>query len=242
MVAVLIVDKNGVITETNLKAFSLEEICKKAKIKTVEDYTRKQVWTVRLPKESESMHIALYARTKGRAGQENKYEFPPPIDHELFFGKCMLVRQTDVQDANDAIDLTKSLWKRIYDKLFGGFDDCMDSEEESDDDMEGMTLSKAGYALDDGFVVEDEDEDEDEEQLHFDDEEEYNTEDEKPKTKKKGPKGLKGSKDSKSSTKDSKSATKTKKETQKEPKKEQIEVVSYEDCDSELEEEDYFEN
>lgn len=239
MVAVLIVDKNGVITETNLKAFSLEEICKKAKIKTVEDYTRKQVWTVRLPKESESMHIALYARTKGRAGQENKYEFPPPIDHELFFGKCMLVRQTDVQDANDAIDLTKALWKRIYEKLFGGFDDCMDSEEESEDDMEGMTLSRSGYALDDGFVVEDENEDEDEEELHFDDEEEYNTEDEKPKTKKKGSKSSKG-------TKGPKSATKTKKETKKEPKQEpkqeHIEVVSYEDCDSELEEEDYFEN
>ena len=237
MVAVLIVDKNGVITETNLKAFSLEEICKKAKIKTVEDYTRKQVWTVRLPKESEPMHIALYARTKGRAGQENKYEFPPPIDHELFFGKCMLVRQPDIQDANDAIDLTKALWKRIYEKLFGGFDDCMDSEDESEDDMEGMTLSKAGYALDDGFVVEDEDEDEDEdeEELHFDDEEEYNTEDEKPKTKKKGSKSSKGSKGPKS-------ATKTKKETKKEPKQEHIEVVSYEDCDSELEEEDYFEN
>lgn len=235
MVAVLIVDKNGVITETNLKAFSLEEICKKAKIKTVEDYTRKQVWTVRLPKETESMHIALYARTKGRAGQENKYEFPPPIDHELFFGKCMLVRQTDVQDANDAIDLSKALWKRIYEKLFGGFDDCMDSEEESEDDMEGMTLSRSGYALDDGFVVEDENEDEDEEELHFDDEEEYNTEDEKPKTKKKGSKSSKG-------TKGPKSATKTKKETKKEPKQEHIEVVSYEDCDSELEEEDYFEN
>ena len=239
MVAVLIVDKNGVITETNLKAFSLEEICKKAKIKTVEDYTRKQVWTVRLPKETESMHIALYARTKGRAGQENKYEFPPPIDHELFFGKCMLVRQTEVQDANDAIDLTKALWKRIYEKLFGGFDDCMDSEEESEDDMEGMTLSRSGYALDDGFVVEDENEDEDEEELHFDDEEEYNTEDEKPKTKKKGSKSSKG-------TKGPKSATKTKKETKKEPKQEpkqeHIEVVSYEDCDSELEEEDYFEN
>ena len=235
MVAVLIVDKNGVITETNLKAFSLEEICKKAKIKTVEDYTRKQVWTVQLPKETESMHIALYARTKGRAGQENKYEFPPPIDHELFFGKCMLVRQTDVQDANDAIDLTKALWKRIYEKLFGGFDDCMDSEEESEDDMEGMTLSRSGYALDDGFVVEDENEDEDEEELHFDDEEEYNTEDEKPKTKKKGSKSSKG-------TKGPKSATKTKKETKKEPKQEHIEVVSYEDCDSELEEEDYFEN
>lgn len=224
MVVVLIVDKNGVITETNLKAFSLEEICKKAKIKTVEDYTRKHVWTVRLPKETDPMYIALYARTKGRAGQENKYEFPPPIDHELFFGKCMLVSQKDVQDANDTVDLSKSLWKRIYEKLYGGFDDCMDSEEESEDDMEGMTLSKAGYALDDGFVVEDDD---DEEDFHYDDEEEYNSEDEKPKSKKKV---------SKSSSK--KSSIKSKKETQKEP----IEVVSYEDCDSELEEEDYFQN
>ena len=81
MVTVLIVGKNGDITETNLKTFSIEEVCKKAKVKSTEDYKPKHVWTVTI--KSVKYHIAVYAKVKGRAGQENKYDFPPPIDSEL---------------------------------------------------------------------------------------------------------------------------------------------------------------
>ena len=35
--------------------------------------------------------IELWARAVGRAGQENMYEFPPPLDDVLFFGNCLLV-------------------------------------------------------------------------------------------------------------------------------------------------------
>lgn len=176
MIVVLLVEKSGQITETKLKTFSIEEICKKAKVKSVEDYKRKHVWTVNI--ESITYHIALYARTTGRAGQENKYDFPPPVDSELYFGNCMLVNQTTPTDTNEVQDLSKEKWFAIYEKLFGGFDDCMDSEDESEDDIEGLELTKDGYEIDD-FVVEDDD---------YDEEDDYETEEEiveEPPTKRK---------------------------------------------------------
>lgn len=211
MVAVLIVGKNSEITETKLKTFSIEEICKKAKVKTIDDYKRKHVWTVMLNKQP--YYIALYAKTNGRAGQENKYDFPPPVDSELYFGNCMLVSQKDATDANEVIDLSNSTWELIYEELFGGFDDCMESEEESEDDMDGLEIGKSGYELDD-FVVDDEYDEEDEA--------EYETEEEEiiEEPKKKSKKGTKASKNTKKT---------------KEPKQEE-----YLGCDSELEEETYF--
>ena len=166
MVVVLLVDKSGQITETKLKTFSIEEICKKAKVKTVEEYKRRHVWSVTI--KTGSYNIALYARSSGRAGQENKYDFPPPVDSELYFGNCMLVNQITLNDANEVQDLSRDSWNAIYEKLFGGFDDCIDSEEESEDDLDGLELTKNGYEIDD-FVVEDED---------YDEEDDYETEEE----------------------------------------------------------------
>ncbi len=208
MVTVLLVAKSGEITETKLKSFSIEEICKKAKVKTVDDYKRKHVWTIMLNKKN--YYIALYAKTNGRAGQENKYDFPPPVDTELYFGNCMLVSQKDGTDANEVTDLPKATWELLYEELFGGFDDCLHSEEESEDDMEGLQVGKSGYELDD-FVVDDEDDEE--EEADYETEEEI-IEEPKKKTKK-----------------TSKKATKKQKEIKEE---------EYLGCDSELEEESYF--
>ena len=164
-------------------------------------------------------YIALYAKTNGRAGQENKYDFPPPVDSALYFGNCMLVSQKEAVDANEVIDLSKATWELIYEELFGGFDDCMESEEESEDDMDGLEIGKSGYEIDD-FVVDDSDE-ENEEENDDEAEAEYETEEEEIiETQKK--------KSKKVSKKNS--AKKTKEPIQEE----------YLGCDSELEEESYF--
>ena len=60
----------------------------------------------------------------------------------------------------------KRVWKRVYEHLFGGFEDLGDeSEEESEDELDSVPpekKTKNGY-LKDGFVVDPEDEDSDEE-------------------------------------------------------------------------------
>ena len=46
---------------------------------------------------------------------ENKYDFPPPVDKDLYFGTCLLVR---VNETGLIIDLDAPTWSKIYEKIF----------------------------------------------------------------------------------------------------------------------------
>jgi hypothetical protein len=101
--------------------------------------------------------VELWARTTGRAGQENMYEFPPPVDETLFFGNCLLVL---AGSSSPSTSFTLDAWKQIYSTLFGGFHNLdklkHDDETEYDelDDLSEKYKTKEGY-LKDGFIVED---------------------------------------------------------------------------------------
>ena len=103
------------------------------------------------------IYVDVWGKTDGRAGEENRYELPPPIDEILFFGNIALVSRID---AEIACNLTKERWNIIYDKLFGGFEDlsatAKDDENEIDelDFIPASKKTKNGY-LKDGFVVDD---------------------------------------------------------------------------------------
>ena len=90
-----------------------------------------------------SYEINLYAKKRGKAGGENTYEFPPPMDKSLFFGKCLLT---------SSVDLTLEMWHSFYENVMK-FEDIEDTEEEEEESIEGE-VTKEGY-LKDGFVVSD---------------------------------------------------------------------------------------
>jgi hypothetical protein len=105
------------------------------------------------------IYVDVWAKTEGRAGYENKYELPPPIDELIFYGNIALVARMDNETA---IHLTTEVWNIIYEKLFGGFEDlaatALADENESDelDSIPSHKKTSSGY-LKDGFVVDDED-------------------------------------------------------------------------------------
>ena len=162
MPILLIIDKSGSIKELNVKSYVQEELYKKAGFKTAEGFELATTWDIEIPSENNSpkkYFISVYGKKKGRAGQENKYDFPPPIDSDLFFGSCILVNQLEGEPVSS---LTTNEWSRIYEFLFGGFEDIgsEDSEEDEEDDIDDdIPKTKSGYAKD-GFVVEDSDESE----------------------------------------------------------------------------------
>jgi hypothetical protein len=172
MVQILLVEKSGTIKEINVKQFDDTYLSKKAGFKSEKGFSQNNGWSIN------NMHIFLYGKTEGRAGQENKYDFPPPCDNILFFGGCLLIAKNA---KNEYLDLNEKLWKMIYEKLFGGFEDLgeEDSEEEDEEDEDDdLSQTKQGYAKD-GFVVDDnEDEDEDEDEEEEDDDEDIEAEDE----------------------------------------------------------------
>lgn len=169
MVQIIIVEKSCAIKETPFQSdWTAEHLSKKAGFKTSKDFTKKTTWNL-----DDDHKITLYAKEQGRAGQENKYDFPPPVDNQLFFGNCVLTCQNG---DNEYIDLTSKLWKVCYESLFGGFEDIGDESDEEDsgedDEDEELDKTKQGYAKD-GFVVEDEGDEEDEDEDEDDDEDEY---------------------------------------------------------------------
>jgi hypothetical protein len=149
MATILCVEKLGSIKELKVKNVTEAELYKKAGLKTGQDFKQQTTWNVKVNKKT--YNICIYGKTKGRANTENKYDFPPPIDNTLFFGNCIIV----CKDDDTIVSITASEWDKIYEELFGGFEDIGDetSEDESDED-DNIPKTKSGYAKD-GFVVDD---------------------------------------------------------------------------------------
>ena len=59
----------------------------------------------------------LYGKKVGRSGNENMYEFPPPIDKELYFGTLCIVKKNDT---NELFNIKE--WKIFYNVQYGGFE------------------------------------------------------------------------------------------------------------------------
>jgi hypothetical protein len=152
MVLVVIVEKSGIVKEFNLKDTNISNFYKKAGLKSAKGFEEQTCWNI-----NKECSITLYGKCDGRAGQENKYDFPPPVDNTLFFGSCILIHRNK---SKDIVDLNVPLWKVIYEKLFGGFEDIGDEDSEEDEaEEEPENKTKQGYSKDDGFVVDDEDDD-----------------------------------------------------------------------------------
>jgi hypothetical protein len=160
--------KNAALKILSIKEFKEEELFKKCGFKKGEDFTKQTQWNIKL--NGCKYIVDVYAKTEGRANSENKYDFPPPIDTKLFFGNCaMTSKKQDLSDEGKFkyTNLSLELWEKMYEKLFGGFEDltmtAIEDENEIDelDNIPKEKKTKSGY-LKDGFVVDSSDTDEDE--------------------------------------------------------------------------------
>lgn len=155
MVVILLIDKLGSIKEQKIKTFDKTEFYKKCAFRKPTDFDQRTVWK-NMKVGSDLVNVMLYAKNNGIARTENKYDLPPPVDTTLYFGTMLLAAED--AELNTPYDLTISMWNKIYEKLFGGFEDLTktDDEEEEDelDNIPDEMKTKNGY-LKDGFVVED---------------------------------------------------------------------------------------
>lgn len=174
--SVVIVSKSGKLTETDIVTNTItgiqeltEILSKKCDNKKSTGFSCYHTWRFRnknnrlgfgdeLATSVKYVYIDLWAKTDGRAGQENKYELPPPIDEIIFFGNIALVARVDKEIA---CDLTLKRWNIIYEKLFGGFEDLSKTAEADEKEIDELELipasqkTKNGY-LKDGFIIDDE--------------------------------------------------------------------------------------
>ena len=150
MTSIVVVEKSGTVKNVKAKDVSRETLYSKCGFRKADGFEKRTVWKVEL---DQTYMIELWSRNDGKANTENKYDFPPPVDKDLYFGNCCVICIDEETDT--IIDLTTSIWNKIYEKLFGGFEDLDDDEEPSEDELEGVPASMkthSGY-LKDGFVV-----------------------------------------------------------------------------------------
>ena len=152
MVNIVIVEKSGSVIDKNVKKLKLNDLYKKCNFRKNIDFQKIHTFKVN------SYYVHIYGKDKGKANQENKFEYPPPIDSELFFGNMVLVKSNDSTLSDDnMIDYTASEWNNDYETLMGGFEDIGSTSETEEDELDNYPseqITKEGY-LKDGFVVQD---------------------------------------------------------------------------------------
>ena len=146
MPVIIVINKDGSVNQLSMKTNLEDELFKRAGFKTPTDFKLHAVFN------ESTYHIRLYGKTRGKAGQENVYEFPPPVDKHLFFGSCLLI---NTSNEGEFLNLTKKEWDDVYTKLFGGFDE-LDDTDESDNEpiIPAEKLTKEGYMIDE-FIADD---------------------------------------------------------------------------------------
>ena len=159
MVKVVVIDKNSNKKETALN-YEHSEFYKKSNYRNNNNFDVRHTWEFK--ENGETYYISVFAKDKGRANSENKYDLPPPIDSNLYYGTIMLIKTfTNENFDNDNLDnLSLEQWEKCYEKLFGGFESLGEDDSEETDELDEISDSektKEGYHKD-GFVVDDDDE------------------------------------------------------------------------------------
>ena len=156
MAKILIINKNADYKSSSIKNIDNyeNELYKKVLLKKPDDFKKQHSWKCK--KNNNGYELVLYAKTNGRSGNENKFEFPPPIDTTLFYGSCIVIKKM----GDKLVDLNEDEWVTSYEKFYGGFEDLSKTEQDDDneeDELDNISPSmktKTGY-LKDGFIIED---------------------------------------------------------------------------------------
>lgn len=174
MTKVVIVSKYGQVDNKNIKCVNTEELYKKCNFKSCDNFSKRHTWKCK-----DGFYLHLFSKDVGKSNNINKYELPPPLDKEMYYGSlCILMTKDKV--GNDYIDLSSKQWEEYYEELYGGFEDINDNDSEhSEDELEYVSddyKTSTGY-LKDGFIVDEHEESEDSD-FHYELEEEQYTDEE----------------------------------------------------------------
>ena len=79
--------------------------------------------------------LFLFGYTKGKAGNENKHELPPPHDATLVFGDIIIIASKDPNSFTTPVPFKVEDYEQFYSKAFGGFED-LDEEDDYEEVVE----------------------------------------------------------------------------------------------------------
>lgn len=126
---ILLIEKNGIIKENHSNDVVRDLLYKKCGFKKKDDFEKRHTWSINM---YDIHSIELWARSIGKAGQENKYELPSPLSSTTYFGTIALVFLDDKENICSA---TKEQWSKIYDFLFEEEQVSESEEQQSEDEI-----------------------------------------------------------------------------------------------------------
>ena len=158
MIKVIIINKTGNIKTCNIKDNENyeDDLYKKAGLKNKDEFKKFHSWKCK--QGNKDYVIDIYGKDKGRSGNENKFEFPPPIENVLFYGSCIILKKEN----NKLVNLDEDEWNKSYQKFYGDFEDLNKTYEEDENEEDELIniasdmKTKTGY-LKDNFVVDEDD-------------------------------------------------------------------------------------
>lgn len=82
--------------------------------------------------------LVLYGCINGDAGEENKYDLPPPCDCELYFNDLYFLKYIKSQ----LVDLTREEFNNFYVHCFEGFESIESSDDEIEEELSEHTSDR----------------------------------------------------------------------------------------------------
>jgi len=168
MFDILIIDKSK--KTSFMKVMNIDNLYKKIGLKTEEGFLKHCEWNISISNYPQ-LYINFYGKKIGKANNENKFNFPPPLDKEIFFGKCVLVAYTKINKEVQYISLNEELWNNIYlnlsslndsivdipksKKIFLKNDDLHLSSSDTDDESETSEDEEDEEVFEDEELIED---------------------------------------------------------------------------------------
>lgn len=121
----------------------LIKISKKGKITNIEkdniDFIKKNKNISKLNTwDHNDNKLVLYGWETGDAGQENKYDLPPPVDCELYFHDLYFVKCVN----NVIMDFSVQEYNIFYNECFLGFENIEDTDDEEEETLSEHTSDR----------------------------------------------------------------------------------------------------
>ena len=79
-----------------------------------------------------SQWLFLFGYMTGKAGAENKHEFPPPHDTTICFGDIVLLCSKDSKSWDSPVSFKMGDYENFYTRAFGGFENLQSDDEQED--------------------------------------------------------------------------------------------------------------
>ena len=78
MITFLLVETSGTIKQSKAQESSFDFLYKKCGFRSENNFDKRTTWKVNM--NGDKHIIELWAKDNGKANNENKYDFPPPVD------------------------------------------------------------------------------------------------------------------------------------------------------------------